>query len=165
VEDVPLDEIVAEAMDATRGAREAGGVTVRTATGLPVVPGDRTRLREVVQNLLANAIRFSAEVPAPEVELGVREGSPREVVVFLRDNGIGIDPRHQDRIFHLFEKLDSGREGAGIGLALVRRIIDGHHGRLWVESEGEGMGATFCFALPRTAPGDGKGTPEPGDAP
>ena len=67
----------------------------------------------------------------------------------VRDNGIGIEPRQQSRIFDLFEKLDPGTKGTGLGLALVKRIVEVHGGRIWVESEGAGKGATFRFTLGR----------------
>ena len=66
----------------------------------------------------------------------------------MRDNGVGIDPRYHEKVFGLFERLDQEVEGTGIGLALVRRIIEVHGGKIWVESEGEGSGSTFCFRLP-----------------
>jgi signal transduction histidine kinase len=65
----------------------------------------------------------------------------------VRDNGIGIDPRHHDTVFGLFEKLDSNSEGTGIGLTIVKRIVETHGGRIWVESQGIGHGSTFCFTL------------------
>jgi len=67
---------------------------------------------------------------------------------YVRDNGLGIEPRFLERVFGLFEKLDPGGEGTGVGLALVRRIIEAHGGRVWAESEGLGRGTTFFFTLP-----------------
>jgi signal transduction histidine kinase len=67
----------------------------------------------------------------------------------VRDNGVGIEPRYHERVFGLFDKLDAQSEGTGIGLALVKRIVDVHGGRIWIESEGLGQGATFCFTLPK----------------
>jgi len=69
---------------------------------------------------------------------------------FVRDNGIGIDPRHQSKVFGLFEKLDPKAEGSGIGLSLVKRIVELYGGRIWVESAGAGQGACFYFTLPGT---------------
>jgi len=73
------------------------------------------------------------------------------VVLFVRDNGKGVDPGHHERIFGLFEKLDPAGEGTGVGLTIARRIVEAHGGRIWVESEGRGRGATFCFTLPERA--------------
>jgi signal transduction histidine kinase len=115
--------------------------------GLPVVDGDRHRLLEVLQNLIENAVKFRSGQGEPVVEVGSRPG-PDGPVVFVRDNGIGIDPRYHDRVFALFERLDPRVEGTGVGLALVRRIVEVHGGRVWVESDGAGRGSTFCFTLP-----------------
>jgi signal transduction histidine kinase len=70
-------------------------------------------------------------------------------VIFVRDNGIGVDSHYQQKIFGLFERLDPDSEGTGIGLALVKRIIEVHGGRIWIESAGTGQGSTFCFTLPK----------------
>jgi PAS domain S-box-containing protein len=110
--------------------------------------GDRVRLREVLQNLLDNALKFSN---TPPVRVFV-ETAPRgeaEWIVSVRDRGIGVDPEQQHKLFGLFEKLHTG-EGTGIGLALVKRIVEVHGGRVWLESEGEGRGTAVSFVLPNT---------------
>ena len=112
--------------------------------------GDRARLVEVLQNLVDNAAKFMGDQKHPRVEIGMREQAG-ERVFFVRDNGIGIDPRFRERVFGLFEKLDPDSEGSGVGLALIKRIVDQHHGRVWVESEGKGKGTTVCFTLPDAA--------------
>jgi signal transduction histidine kinase len=144
-EDVPFAEIASEAVALARGRLQMRGIAVELAPGLPVVRGDRARLVEVVQNLLDNAAKFMGEQPQPRVEIGARAGLG-EIVLFVRDNGIGIPPRHHQRVFRLFDKLDPGSEGSGVGLALVKRIVEVHGGRIWVESVGDG-GTTFCFTL------------------
>jgi signal transduction histidine kinase len=73
-------------------------------------------------------------------------------VIFVADNGIGIDPRHHEKVFGLFQKLDARAEGTGVGLALVRRIIEVHGGQVWIESEGRGRGTSVCFTLPEPPP-------------
>jgi signal transduction histidine kinase len=108
--------------------------------------GDRMRLVEVFQNLVDNAAKFMGDEPAPRVEVGVEQAG-EEMVLYVRDNGIGIDPQVQPMLFGLFQKLDPETEGLGIGLTLVRRIVELHGGRIWVESEGPGKGATFRFTL------------------
>jgi signal transduction histidine kinase len=101
----------------------------------------------VFQNLVENAAKFTGGTPEPRIEIGTRQdGSER--IFFVRDNGRGIEPRFLERVFNLFEKLDPAAEGTGVGLALVRRIVEAHGGRAWAESEGLGHGATFCFTLP-----------------
>jgi two-component system, chemotaxis family, sensor kinase Cph1 len=138
--------LVQEAVALVAGRLRQRGVAAAVAAGLPTVWGDRARLVEVLQNLVDNAAKFMGEQRQPRVEIGVREQAG-EKVFFVRDNGIGIDPRFRDRVFGLFEKLDPDSEGSGVGLALIKRIVDQHHGRVWVESEGKGMGTTVCFTL------------------
>ncbi|HXK11228.1 MAG TPA: HAMP domain-containing sensor histidine kinase [Vicinamibacteria bacterium] len=147
-EDVALAELAREAVDLVRGPLEAGRVRVEIADDLPVVRADRRRLLEVYQNLIQNAAKFACGDREPRVEVGVRRDGP-ERVFFVRDNGRGIEPRFLERVFDLFEKLDPRVEGTGVGLALVRRIVEAHGGRAWAESEGPGHGATFCFTLPQ----------------
>jgi len=115
-------------------------------TNLPHVYVDRVRMREVMQNLLENAAKYMGEQQAPVIEVGMREQGDQPVI-FVKDNGIGIDPKYHTRIFGLFEKLDPSIEGTGIGLAIVKRIVELHGGQVWVESEGLGKGSTFCFTI------------------
>jgi two-component system, chemotaxis family, sensor kinase Cph1 len=139
-----------EAVALVAGRLRQRGVGVAVAEGLPTVWGDRARLVEVVQNLVDNAAKFMGDQKHPRVEIGMREQAG-ERVFFVRDNGIGIDPRFRERVFGLFEKLDPDSEGSGVGLALIKRIVDQHHGRVWVESEGKAKGTTVCFTLPDAA--------------
>ncbi len=85
--------------------------------------------------------------PSPCVEIGMRHDD-QETVFFVRDNGIGIEHHYHDRVFGLFDKLDQETEGSGVGLAIVKRIVEVHSGRIWVESERAGQGSDFCFTLP-----------------
>jgi PAS domain S-box-containing protein len=145
-----FETIVRESMSLTKGGCEARDVTIEVAPGMPSVQGDRVRLVEVVQNLLDNACKFMGEQPHPQIEIGWRgEDAERDQSVFyVRDNGIGIAPEHHERIFDLFSQLNPSVEGTGVGLALVKRIIEFHGGRIWVESE-VGKGTTFYFSLPK----------------
>ena len=123
-------------------------VKVITAPDFPEVFADLDRLLQVLQNLVSNALRFASNYSPPEIEIGWRK-TDGELRFFVRDNGVGVDPINHENIFNPFyriEHLDDG--GAGIGLALVKLIIEQHNGRLWVESEGLGGGATFWFTLP-----------------
>lgn len=131
---------------------------VRLAPDLPTVLGDRPRLTELLRHLLDNSLEHHQGHP-PRLEIGTRPRSGADPgddtidpahsspVVFVRDQGPGIEPRFHERIFDLFERLDPTTEGTGLGLPLARRIVELHGGHLWVESEGEGQGATFCFWL------------------
>ncbi len=158
-EAVSLSEIAAEAAGLIAGRVERQGVAVEIAPDMPIVYGDRGRLLEVFQNLIDNAVKFTRGQRAARIELGAhRQGD--QVLCFVRDNGIGIDPAYQKRVFGLFDQLHPDGEGTGVGLALVKRIVEAHRGRIWVESEGEGRGSIFRFTLP--AMGDAEGAQEAG---
>lgn len=144
---VSLGELAEQAAELVGARLDERGVALEVDPDLPVVVGDRPRLLEVFQNLFENAVKFMGEQPSPRIEVGMREAESPQVF-YVRDNGQGIAPRYLERIFGLFERLDHGVEGTGIGLALVKRIIEVHGGRIWVESAGVGQGSTFCFTLP-----------------
>ncbi|CAG0928900.1 Phytochrome-like protein cph1 [Thermoflexales bacterium] len=150
LEEVSFETVVREAVALVQGRITARGAQVEIAADLPPVYGDRVRLVEVVQNLVDNAVKFMGDQPEPHVTIGLlgveRSGMP---IFFVRDNGLGIEPQYHERIFGLFNKLDVKSEGTGVGLALVKRIVDLHGGHIWVESGGAGQGATFFFTLPR----------------
>jgi PAS domain S-box-containing protein len=149
-ESTPFTDLVKDALSAVHGQLQARGVIVITRPDLPVVFGDRQRLVEVLQNLLDNAAKFMGNQPEPYIEIG-QSGEDMEhgnSIFYVKDNGIGIDLSHHERIFGLFNKLDPQVEGTGIGLALVKRIIEVHNGKIWVESE-VGKGSTFYFSLPK----------------
>jgi len=154
-EEAPLQAIVKEALDLVAGRISRRGVKVQVMEEPIVLYGDRTRLIEVFMNLVDNAVKFMGDEPAPRVEIGVEQVG-EELVLHVRDNGIGIDPELQPLVFGLFHKLDPGSEGEGIGLALVKRIVELHGGRIWVESEGPGKGTTFRFTLTKTRRGVGR---------
>jgi signal transduction histidine kinase len=146
--------IVEDALALVQGLLQTRHVDVVCSQETPTIYGDRGRLVEVVQNLLENAIKFMGEQPEPRIEIGVKEETVNELPVFyVRDNGIGIEPQYHDKIFGLFEKLDARGEGTGIGLALIKRIIEVHWGTIWVESAGLGQGSTFYFTLPAAPAG------------
>jgi PAS domain S-box-containing protein len=154
--EVSLQAVVREALHLVAGRIAERGVHVDVTRVPLILTGDRPRLVEVFQNLVDNAVKFMGDQPAPHIEIGVVEEGP-EPVLFVRDNGIGIDSRYQSRLFGLFEKLDPGTEGTGIGLALVHRIVEVHGGKIRMESAGSGQGSTFYFTLAKT-----KKQPRPG---
>ncbi len=141
-----LEQLAREAVELVAGAIAERGIAVEVSSELPVVSCDRPRMVEVFQNLIENAAKFMGEEPRPRIEIGARHGA--EPVIYVRDNGIGIDEKYHDKIFGLFERLDLAIDGTGVGLALVKRIVEVHGGRIWVESEGLGKGSTFCFTAP-----------------
>ncbi len=150
-EDVPFGDIVQEAVELVRGRLDARKIQMMVSDGLPIVHGDRARLIEVVQNLVDNAAKFMGNQPNPQIEVGQRGEEGGKPIFFVRDNGFGIEPQYHERIFGLFNKLDAQSEGTGIGLAIVKRIIEVHGGRIWVESE-PGKGSVFYLTL---EPGEG----------
>lgn len=148
---IPFTDLVREALDAVHGQLEEGGIEVTVQPGLPAVYGDKQRLLEVLQNLVDNAAKFMGDQQHPQIEIGQRKEGDGKTTFFVRDNGIGIAPKYHEQVFGLFNKLNPDIDGTGVGLTLVKRIIEVHGGRLWVES-GVGRGSTFCFTLPVSPP-------------
>ena len=148
-QETPFEDLIHEALEIVHGRIHQRSIMVQIQPALPVVYGDRPRLVEVLQNLLDNAAKYIGDHENPIIEIGM-DGydESKTPVFFVRDNGMGIDPQYQDRIFGMFDKLDPASEGTGIGLALVKRIIEVHGGRIWLESE-IGKGSTFFFTLAR----------------
>jgi len=146
-EPVAMNLLVEDVLAQLAGPLKNRNITVTVQPGLPTLLCDRRRMAEVVQNLLENAINYMGDQTEPRIQLGMREEAG-ENIFFVQDNGIGIDEKFHQIIFGLFNKLDAESEGTGIGLALVKRIIEVHGGRVWVESEGEGTGSRFCFTVP-----------------
>ena len=148
-QEVHIDELARVAVEMVTGRIEERGVEVEIVPDMPSVLGDRPRLLEVLQNLIDNAVRFMGAQNEPRVVVGSRKDG-EETVYYVKDNGVGVDPRYKERVFDLFERLEPEYEGTGIGLALVKRIIEVHGGRIWIESEGPGQGSAFCFTIPQS---------------
>jgi len=131
-----------------QAAIEDGGATVSTAGDLPVVVGSETELTRLFQNLVGNALKYPDPLRPPVVMVEAEAGDG-EWVFTVRDNGIGIAPEHFDRIFGIFQRLHGKEEyeGTGIGLAVCKKIVERHKGRIWVEST-PGQGSAFRFTLP-----------------
>jgi signal transduction histidine kinase len=146
-EAIPFEQLVRESMDNVHGRLEARGVTVQVRENLPVIYGDKPRLIEVMQNLLDNAAKYMGAQTKPHIEIGQEADENGIPILYVKDNGIGIPLEHHERIFGLFNKLDPRSEGTGVGLALVKRIVEVHGGRIWVKSEA-GNGSAFFFTLP-----------------
>jgi len=149
-------EIIKEAVGLLAGPVAARGVQVQISGESVTLYGDRSRLIEIWQNLVENAVKFMGSQPSPRIDIGV-EHKDSDIVFFVRDNGIGIEPQYQPRIFNLFEKLDVKTEGTGMGLAIVKRIVELYQGKIWVESKGTGQGTTFFFTLPDALAEEKKG--------
>jgi len=137
--------LVSEALELAHGQLTEKQIQVKVDAEFPVVQVDRVRMVEVLQNLIVNATKFTRQNEKPIIEIGTQIVHGQQTF-FVKDNGIGIAPEYHQKVFGLFDKLDAKSEGTGIGLALVKRIIEVHGGTIWVESE-IGKGATFFFTL------------------
>lgn len=146
-ESIRFRELIEEALATVAGRIAEGGVEVRAEPVELMLWGERPRLVEVWQNLADNAVKYMGTQSAPRIELGL-ERAGGDAVFFVRDNGLGIEPINHQKIFNLFEQLDMQAEGSGLGLALVKRIVELYGGRIWVESAGIGTGSCFRFTLP-----------------
>lgn len=161
-QNVPLAGVIADVVELLAGTISEQQAVVDVARDLPTVHGDRTRIGEVFQNLLENALKFAEPGVPPRIEVGVSQSHDGFATCFVRDHGIGVDPRYVDKVFGLFERLDHRGSGTGIGLALTKRIVEHHGGRVWIESDGIGRGAVVRFTLPLAstqgdnAPGEGR---------
>ncbi|WP_310571917.1 ATP-binding protein [Gemmatimonas sp.] len=148
VEPVDLNEVVEEALEMVAARRQEVPTTIRIPRTLPTVLCDRTRVREVFMNLLANALKYTDRA-SRDIEIGWRDDPSGVPAFYVRDNGIGIEPRHFDLIFTMFKRLH-GRElyggGSGAGLSIVKKLVEQHRGRVWLESN-VGEGTTFSFTL------------------
>lgn len=156
-EPVALDDVLEAAIGNLSMAIQGAGAEVTVdIDNSPVVSGDRNRLVRLFQNLLANSIKFHHEGVTPRVSVrfadGGSVGEPNQWVVAIEDNGIGIDPDHQDLLFNAFQRLNTRDEfeGSGIGLAICKKIAEQHDGRIWFASE-VGKGSTFYVTLAKQA--------------
>ncbi len=144
---LPVDcgEVLKMALDNLASSVEESGAVI-THDPLPTVPGDEVQLTQLFQNLIANAIKFRGR-ETPRIHVSAARQGPQWIFA-VRDHGIGIAPEHQERIFMIFQRLHHRSEypGTGIGLAICKKIVERHGGRIWVESK-PGRGATFYFSL------------------
>lgn len=145
--DIDLGEMVSSVVamfDESISGRE---IEIEIDHDMPVIEGDKGRIFEVFQNLIGNAIKFTGSQENPRIEIGADKKNGR-ALCYVRDNGTGIESDYLERIFNLFERLDTQIEGTGIGLALAKRIIEFHQGKIWAESGGLEEGCTFWISLP-----------------
>jgi signal transduction histidine kinase len=145
---VDLDQLIASILHDLRPDLHQREIAW-TISALPEVKGDPAMLRQVFSNLISNAIKFTAARPRAAIEIGSDQRNPDEIVIFVRDNGVGFDMQYAGKLFGVFQRLHRADEfeGTGIGLANVRRIIHRHGGKTWAEGA-LGQGATFSVSLP-----------------
>ena len=142
---VDFADVVRDVINLLGGPISERGSLVDLVGPLPVVKGDVQSLTHLVQNLVENALKFCREGTTALVEIGVREATDPPVL-YVSDNGIGVEQQYREKIFQLFERLNHQIEGSGVGLALAKRIVSRHHGEIWVE-DNQRDGSTFCFTL------------------
>ena len=143
-ERVNCSSVLDRALANLRAAVEESGAVVTSDT-LPEITANATQLAQLFQNLIGNAIKFRSERPL-RIHIS-SEQTANERIFSVRDNGIGIPPEHMQDVFIIFKRLHIKYPGTGIGLSICKRIVEGHGGRIWVESE-PGKGSTFYFAIP-----------------
>ena len=145
-----MTALAAEAVASIQQAHPSTQVSIIVET-LAEIDADRNLVHQILVNLIGNAMKFAAEAPQPEVQVGMT-GSSGEPIFHVRDNGVGFDAEQAKRLFKPFQRLHGGRfEGSGVGLSIVKRIVDHHGGRVWAESM-PGQGATFYFSLSSATP-------------
>jgi PAS domain S-box-containing protein len=145
-ESVSVEDLVSTVLQNLKGSVETTGASVTLENGVPFVQGDRTQLLQLIQNLVGNAIKFSAgNVPQVRIRTVQKNG---EYMFSVSDNGVGIAPENHHKVFEIFKRLAVGKyQGTGIGLSICKRIVERHQGKIWIESE-LGKGTTFHFTLP-----------------
>lgn len=155
VVDIGFRQLVDEGCKAVAGRLASRRIEVKVSDADLVLHGDPLRLAQIWQNLIDNAAKYMGDQAVPRIDIGVEDqGAVR--VFFVRDNGMGIAPHNQEKIFGLFDQIDKHSEGTGLGLALVKRIVESYRGRIWVESQGAGQGSCFRFTLPEALPAQGE---------
>ena len=147
--EIDLEKLLDEALASVRAGTDARNIQWHRSR-LPRARGDATLLRQVFVNLISNAVKYTRTRDPAVIEIGARAGRAGEVVVFIRDNGVGFDSRHAERLFGVFQRLHNSDEfeGTGIGLANVHRIVTRHGGAIWADAAVD-RGATFFFSLPK----------------
>lgn len=150
IENVPVKYTVEKILELVHNIYVDKKIEIIVQEDLPTVKVNPVRLREVIQNLVVNAMKFSAHQPAPKVIIGTDGFDPatKFPILFVKDNGTGIDPQYHKKIFGLFNRLSNDVEGTGVGLTLVKRIVEMYGGKIWVNSDGQGNGSVFYFTLP-----------------
>ncbi len=145
MEEINLNDLIQDVLELLHGQMEQSNATIKINGTLPIVYANYKRLREVFQNLIDNGIKFRKKDTNPLIEIGTINTNSKPIF-YVKDNGIGVSKQYHKKIFDLFERLSHDEDGTGVGLALVRRIIELHQGKIWLESEA-GNGFVFKFTV------------------
>jgi light-regulated signal transduction histidine kinase (bacteriophytochrome) len=148
ITEVDLEDVLSESLELVCPRTQGRNIQWQR-TRLPSIRGDEDMLRQVFVDLVSNAVRYTESRNPAVIEIGTRVEQERELLVFVRDNGVGFDLRYASKLFTPFQRMHSADtpRGGGMGLAKVRRIVTRHGGRVWADSQ-VGQGATFYFTLP-----------------
>jgi signal transduction histidine kinase len=148
-ETIDIKETTEELKELFASQLEKRQINFHVKDELPRVKGDKNRIRQVLQNLISNAISYMGDEENPKIEVGYSSCDDKQCQLYVRDNGIGIEKEYQDQIFNIFTRLkDIDTKGTGVGLSIVKKVVEHHGGKIWIESE-KGKGATFWFTLPK----------------
>jgi signal transduction histidine kinase len=148
---ISMTDLCNEVVSALQGSIKEHHAEITIMPAMPNLYADRGRIKEVIQNLLENAIKFSRDSDHPKIKV-YSETRENNILFVVEDNGIGIESAYHEKIFVLFERLDAKADGTGVGLALVKRIVETHGGEIWIESPVDPEGSRFCFTLPHSTP-------------
>jgi PAS domain S-box-containing protein len=150
---ISIDKIVKSVKELLAIKIKETKANITIEKNLPCIIAEEPRIKEVFLNLIDNALKYKSKNCIPKIYIGVRyENSHDTPIFYVEDNGIGIDSRYHDKIFGLFERMNNDIDGTGVGLAIVKRIIEVHEGKLWVESNVTRQGSRFCFTVKQTIP-------------
>lgn len=147
-EEINLTEILRDTLETFAERSKSNKVEINIANNLPIIKADRKRISQLFENIIGNAIKYTSDVACPKIEIFCRD-TYNEVQICVRDNGPGIDPQFHEKIFGLFQRLDSSKEGTGVGLTIASRIMRLHKGKIWLNSE-LGKGAEFWLSFPKS---------------
>jgi PAS domain S-box-containing protein len=150
LEAVDFGSLLADVREVMEFTLRERGVELRIACGSPTIVCDPVRIKQVFENLISNAVKYT-DKPTPEIEVGCKQDD-RSYILHVRDNGPGIEKQYQEKIFRIFQRLvlREEHEGTGVGLTICKKIVEAHGGRIWVESDGVGRGSTFVFTIPKS---------------
>jgi len=144
---IPFNQLISDVLELTAGNISEQNISIKVNSDDQVLLGDYSELIQIWQNLIENSIKYMGNQISPEIEIGIQYESEKPIF-YVRDNGIGIEAQYHEKIFDIFEQLNTEIDGSGLGLALIKRIVGLYRGTISVRSKGIGKGACFLFSLP-----------------